>query len=143
MSRAVSMVSQSSGTVFIRRMLDLERHVVDRRRGQRHHDAGAALGQGPDRGRTEPQRDQAVGGGRPPAPQKMAQHDHARLLAGQRLQLRADLMTDAAQPFHLSGRFSLQHRAGAVLGGRAFRHDDDRKMPPAALALGDLFGNPA
>ena len=90
MSRAVSIVSQSSGTIFSRLVASAERHVAHGRRVERHHHAVVALLQRPHRGGAEAQAEQAVERRRRAAPQQVAEHDGAGLLAGEPLEALGD-----------------------------------------------------
>ncbi len=81
-SRAVRIVSQSSGTVFIRSVATFNGTVQDFGRIERHHHTEAPFGNHPHRRCSKAESQKPVKGGRPAAALKVAENDRPGLFAG-------------------------------------------------------------
>ena len=95
MSRAVTIVSQSGGTVRIAPIASFERDVIDAGLVEGHHHAVVPLLDGPHGRSTEPIAEQPIVGCRGTAPHDVTEHRRAGLPPG--------------QPAQFAGRSGLRH----------------------------------
>src|ERR1041384_4755500 len=72
---------------------------------------------------------------------QMAEHERARLLAGDTGDLARDRLAESTHAPRFARQRLADQRYGAALGIRAFRHDDDREMAPRAIAPLDLLAH--